>query len=422
MPIPVISTLTNHELTRFFFAIVLLLSFANIFGYIFHKFKMPRVIGEIFGGIVLGPSIMGAVFPGFFTVIFDAFPSEGKLLSVMYWFGLVLLMFVSGYEIPRVFEKKDRNLISAILIGSTVIPFTAGWLFTYAADMPSLMGYAQNALAFRIVMGIAVAVTSIPVISKIFLDLDIIKTGFAKIVLTASTAHDLILWIALAVATGLVSSKDLSVSGIAMTVAVTLVFFVLGAAFVPRIVAAGNKMRANLLIKSSVFGYTLFICFLFSAIASLLNVNIVFGAFLAGIIIGTVPGDEFENARKSIKENALSFFVPVYFAIVGIRLNFISQFDPKFFILFMLVALAAQAVGTLLATAVMRKDIFTGFNYAVAMNTRGGPGIVLASVAYELGIINGSFFTSIVTLSVLTALLAGVWFKYVLSKGWELAS
>ena len=94
-------TLDNIELARIFFALATLLISAHFFGYLFHKFKLPKVIGEIFGGFLLGPTVLGHFFPQAHVWLFSAFAGEGKLISLIYWFGLILLMFVSGFEIQK---------------------------------------------------------------------------------------------------------------------------------------------------------------------------------------------------------------------------------------------------------------------------------------------------------------------------------
>ena len=413
-------SLNNLELTRFFFALVLLLVSALWFGYLFKKFKLPKVVGEIVGGLVLGPTLLGYFSPVAYDWLFRAFSGEGKLISVVYWIGLILLMFISGFEIERSFSKDDKKTIIAILLGSTLIPFAAGWLVPGVYDFSPFLGIKDNMLALKIVIAIAVAVTSIPVISKIFIDLNIMSTRFAKIVLATATIHDIILWVALAIATGLVSTAAVSTSGITSTVLITFAFFGVALFVMPRLIKYSNTLRYNLLIKSSVSGYTLFICFFFAAIASILDVNIVFGAFLAGVVVGMMPNEKFGKVKENIREFSLSFFVPVYFAVVGLKLDLIHHFDVIFFLEFLLFATFFQTFGTLLATKLIRKDWLSSLNLAVAMNTRGGPGIILATVAFDIGIINETFFVTLVMIAILTSLLAGYWFKFVLTKGWSL--
>src|SRR3989344_2693338 len=294
--------LSNLELTRVFFALALLLVSAHIFGYFFQHFKIPRVIGEIFGGFILGPSMLGFAFPQAYNWLFDAFAMEGKLLSLIYWIGLALLMFISGFEIQKSISKDDKKIIVAVLLGSTLIPFVAGWLAPFFYYFSPYVGHAGNLTALTIVIAVAVAVTSIPVISKIFIDLGIVNTRFSKIVLATATIHDVILWVALALATELASGNIISKTSILMNVLITVSFFAVALLVMPRLMRFINGLRSNLLVKSSVSGYILFICLLFAGIASVLNVNVVFGALLAGIVVGMMTGDKFTAARMQIRE------------------------------------------------------------------------------------------------------------------------
>ena len=414
------TSLNELELTRFFFVIVLLLFFSHTFGYLFHRFKLPRVVGEILGGLLLGPTVLGFLAPEAHTWLFAAFESEGKLISLIYWIGLVLLMFVSGFEIQKSLNRDDQKIILVLTLGSTLVPFIAGWLAPSLYDFSPYIGPKNNMLALQLVIAIATAVTSIPVISKIFIDLKITNTHFAKIVLSTATIHDVLLWVALAVATGLVSNRALSVASILYTVLITILFFSISLIVIPKLIDFFNRSRWNLLLKSSVGGYILFVCFLFSAIASILEVNIVFGALLAGIVIGIVKDKRFDAEKSHIKEMSLAFFTPLYFSIVGLKLDLIHHFDLMFFLFFLFFTTIFQLIGTILSAKLIKNDWLSSFNLSVAMITKGGPGIVLATVAFELGIINETFFVTLVLIAIVTSLLAGTWFKYILSKGLEL--
>lgn len=413
--------LGDFELSRLFFAMVLLLAAAHGFGYLFQRLLgFPKVIGEIVGGLILGPTVFGFLFPVAHAWIFDAFPSERQLLSVIYWIGLVLLMFISGLEIQKSVSKPDRRLILAILCGATVVPFVMGWFAPLLYDFSPFMGLKGNPLSLTIVIAIAIAVTSIPVISKIFLELGIIETRFAKIVLATATIEDVLLWVALAIATGLVNGETLSVSGIVSKVLITVAFFAAALLALPRLFELAGRSRLNLFMRSSATGYALLVCFLFAAVAGVLNVNIIFGAFLAGVVVGMNPDEKIANVKQHISEIGLGFFIPIYFAMVGLKLDLIRHFDPAFFLAFMLFAVAVKTLGTVGAAKLAGQDWFSSFNLGVAMNARGGPGIVLATVAFDLGIINESFFTTLVLIAIVTSLAAGYWLRFVLARRWPL--
>ena len=413
------TSLTTAELTRIFLVLVVLLFSAHTLGYLFQRIRLPRVVGEIGGGLLLGPTVLGFFAPDAHRWLFAAFEAESRLISLFYWFGLVLLMFTSGFDLQKSLDRDDKRTIIGLTLGSTIIPFAVGWLAPYFFDFSPYLGEKKNVLALQIIIAIATAVTSIPVLTKIFIDLNIIRTRFAKIVLSTATIHDVILWVALAVATGLVGAGSSSVSSILSHLLLTALFFGVALLVIPKTLNVLNQSDWNHLMRSSVVGYMLFICFLFAAVASYLSVNVVFGAMLGGVVIGMSPG-QFVKEKVHIKEVSLAFFVPLYFAIVGLKLDLVRHFDPWFFVWFFLITTAAQMLGTMAAARILGKDTLSSFNFGVAMSDRGGPAIVLATVAFEVGIINETFFVSLVLIAVITSLMAGMWFRFILMKGYPL--
>ncbi len=414
-------TLSDASLTRVLFAVVLLLATAHAVGYVCQRLAgIPKVIGEIAGGLLLGPTVLGALSPDAYRWLFQAFASEGELIAMISWIGLVLLMFISGFEIQKSIDKHDRRLIAAMLAGSTALPFLVGWFLPRFYDFSAFLGPRSNMLSFTLIIASAVAVTSIPVISKIFLDLDIVRTRFAKIVLATATIEDMILWIALALATAVASRQELSVSTVASKVLLTLGFFAVALLLMPRLFEWAHRSRLNVLVKSSATGYVLLLCFAFAAIASILNVNIIFGAFLAGIVVGMTRDTNIAATQVSIKEMSLGFFTPFYFAVVGLKLDLIHHFDLPFFADFLVVAVVIKTLGTLFPARVAGLPWLTSLNFGIAMNARSGPGIVLATVAFDLGLINDTLFSVLVLLAIVTSLMAGYWLRFVLGRGWKL--
>jgi len=420
MDIAATISLSNLELTRFFIALVLLLLTAHLLGFLFYELKLPRVIGEILGGLLLGPTVLGYFSPETQNWVFGAFPSEGKLLSLISSFGLILLMLVSGFEIQRSFSREDRKIATAFLLGATLVPFIIGMLTPQLYNLSAYSGPNGNGISLAIIVGIGVSVTSIPVISKIFIDLRIINTRFAKIVLTIATIEDVIQFGALAVATGVGGSSIVTFNLVATTVLVTAGFFALALLALPRLILYTYNSRLDILIKTHPSRYALFLCFSLVAVASLLNVNIVFGAFLAGLAAGTLPEQSFAKAKSQIKAISFATFTPVYFAVVGLKLDLIHQFDPAFFLGFLLFSTALKGLGALAVGKLVRQTWRSSFNFAVALNARGGPGIVLATVAFDLGLISETFFVALVLVAIVTSLIAGYWLRYVKAKGGEL--
>jgi Kef-type K+ transport system membrane component KefB len=412
-------SLSGLDLARFLFGLVSLLVAANVVGYIAERLAIPRVIGEVAGGLLLGPTVMGYFFPNAFQALFLGFPAEGKLFGLIYQLGLILLMFNAGMKFQPRFDKADGKLGTAIIVGSTLIPFVAGWLATYLFNPTQFLGPAQNLVALKIVIAISIAVTSIPVISKIFADLGISHSRFAKIIVSVAGIHDIILWVALAVASSIVTShQGVSAAVLLKSLGVTFGFLGFCIVIVPWVLKRVTSRRANILFRASFLGYFLFILLALSDIAGYLNVEVMYGALLAGIATKlTLPEHLFARVESSVREISFSFFIPLYFAIVGLQLNLAKHFNPGFFVLYLLFATIVQSVVVYITCRLIRTDRLTSTNFAAAMNARGGPGIVLSTVAFSLGIINENFFAILVMLALVTSWMAGSWLRYILRKG-----
>ncbi len=366
----------------------------------------------------MGPSLLGYFYPGLLNWLFAASDSEGKLISLASWFGLVLLMFISGFEVQKSFTRSDRKIVSSVLIGATGVSFIAGLLVPFIVDFSPFRGPNGGTAALSIVVGIAVAVTSIPVISRIFIDLKMIGSHFAKVVLAIATVEDIILYAALAFATSLASSQVFQASSVGWTILLTVGFFVLGLVVLPRVGTwMFNNEKARDLITSFPTRWALFICFVMVALASLLNVNVVFGAFLGGVAVGMMPRPVFEGARQHVRSISLALFTPLYFAVVGLQLDLVHQFNLLFFVGFLAFAVVVKSAGTIVSSYVATRSWRSSLNLATALNARGGPGIVLASVAFSSGIISESFFVTLVLLAVITSGATGYVLRRLINTG-----
>src|SRR5262249_2776138 len=398
----------------------LILASAHLLGFLFSRLRQPRVIGEILAGIILGPFVLGQL-PAYRNLLqldLNAAPRNAAL-DLLYWLGLLLLMFLSGAETKALFQRDERKQIAWLATLGTGLPFLTMAVCASALPLDWFMGTKGNRTSLILVMSIAVAVTSIPVISRIFFDLAILRTRFARLVLGVAVLEDIVLWAVFAVATAIAASSGLAPKKIATHIGVTILYFILGLSLAPRAMKRISKSRFNLLASASPVSYTLLIAFAYVAAAGLLRVNLVFAAFLAGF---AVSRKRLGPALETISRFSFAMFIPVYFALVGYGLIFGKSFSVLTLLAFLAgacaVKLASVAGGARLAG-------FRGLdmiNLSVATNARGGPGIVLASAAYEAGIISSAFYTTLVLVAVLTSQAAGAWLEFVLRRGWPLLS
>lgn len=426
--------MSNQDLGSVLLAVLLLVLGASLFGQLFSRFRQPKVVGEILAGVLLGPTLLGKVAPGFAADVFGADKTDPKalILGFLYNLGLLLLMFASGATVKHVLGRENRKPTAWILGLGTPLPFFIALFVAPLMPLEHFIGVAGSESAVVLVFAAAAAVTSIPVITKIFYDLGILHTRFASLLLGSAVLEDIMLWGVLSVATAIAAAATVSAAGGELTatisehVAVNAAFVTAALTVMPTILRRLSRADWNVLARQAPVAWMMAVLLGYVSLAATLDVTLVFAAFLAGFgIMGGMRSTEqtrFQVPMTAINQMAGYFFVPVYFALIGYRLDFSKTFDPLmlggFLVGTSLVCLFAVGLGAKLA-GMSGLDIA---NIAITTNARGGPGIVMASVAFDAGIINGAFFTTLVVTAVLTSQAAGFWLDYVLRKGWPLLS
>ena len=410
--------MSNSELTSLIVVLLLLVGLAQTLGFVFVRLRQPKVIGEILAGIVLGPAVLGRI-PAISSLVSQA-KHQGSVLEFVYWLGLLLLMFLSGAETQQLFTREERREVGWLAIVGSGIPFvlalvTGAWLIR-----PSLAGPNGNRISLIIILAVGVAVTSVPVVSKIFADLHILHTRFARLVLGVAVFEDIVLWLALAIATAMAGKAALDPRSMSWHLAATVGFFVAGLTIVPRIVKRINKARFNVFARQSPVGYSLAVLFAYCAVAGTMDVSLVFAAFLAGFAVVHKKRRLFADALDAIGKVSFAFFIPIYFAIVGLKLDLIRGFSLWMTLTFFIGSCVVKMLSVGLAGRCAGFRGMDLINLALTTNARGGPGIVLASVAFDAGIISSKFYTTLVLAAVVTSQFAGAWLEYVLRKGWPL--
>ena len=402
-----LATLSEKEIIITLIALALLLLFAFCFGTLMEKIKGPRVVGEILGGMILGGSCLFILFPAFSEQVFFAYPEEGKVLNIFYQLGLIFLMFLSGYNTDIKVDKTNAKTISLVFIGATILPM-AGSIPFFGLFKEHFMGSINNELAYCLVFAIGVAIASIPVISKIFSDMGIMNTKLCNTVLTVSTFQDLCLWILLNVATKIAQSGEIKLVEMIVIVLVTIGIFV-AIALISRFIKQIKSEWKPVTFYSLSFVALLLTC----GLLYILGINIMYSAFVVGYLIKAVFGTEetVKSRMHSLEHIAFSFFIPIYFALVGIQLNVIHDFSLARFLLFFAIAFGLEFIGTWVLLLFSGLKMSTKLNFAITMNARGGPGIVLATVAYSYNIISLEFFTVLILTTMLSSMIAGYYLR-----------
>ncbi len=243
--------MSNSDLTSVLFILLLIVGLAQLLGYAFVRLRQPKVVGEILAGIVLGPALLGRL-PRASSLLETA--QHGPILNFVYWLGLLLLMFLSGAETRQLFSRDERREVGWLTIVGTGVPFILGLALGPRLIGPALAGPRGNRVSLIIVLAVGVAVTSVPVVAKIFADLKILHTRFARLVLGVAVLEDIVLWLALAIATAIAGQTTFDARAVSLHLMTTVAFFAVGLALLPRAIRRINKARFNVLVKHSPAG------------------------------------------------------------------------------------------------------------------------------------------------------------------------
>jgi Kef-type K+ transport system membrane component KefB len=409
---------------------------SHAFGYVFERLSQPRLIGEILAGVFLGPFVLGKIASPGFTFLFTnpilGADKTGLFLSLVYWLGLLLLMFISGSEVQGLLSTSNRHETAWLLGIGKALPFALVMVIGLISALPmdSLIGVRGTKMSTLLVLATAAAVTSIPVISRIFQDLGILHTRFASLILGTAMLEDVGLWGVLAIAIALSDHQSSVGDGLIATnayhIAVSFGYIGFAMLVVPRLLKTIRRFDDSAVSRHSFVTFAIALLCFFVGVAAGLGVSTVFAAFVAGYALINGIRDREKSALnvalQSIKAVAFGVFVPIYFAIVGYRLSFGNDFSGSMLLTFLLGSslIVLMSVGLAAKLAGFRGlDIV---NLAIVANARGGPGIVLASIAFDAGLISGALCTTLVITALFTSQLAGWWLRFVLRRGWPLLS
>jgi len=415
-------SLQTADIAHILMAFAALLLVAHGTGSLFVRFRQPRAIGEVIGGLLLGATLFGQLAPRAQAWLFPTTGATPTVLAAVNQLGLLLLLFITGVEIRRVFHRDERRTVGAVFLSGMLIPFIAGIAILQVTNLHRMWGPSGNSTSFLLVFAISMAVTSIPVISRIMHDLGILDTSFARVVLGVAVLEDLVLYVVLAIAIGYAGAQAGALFGLPDALGIAggsnadLAYHILATvAFLAVSLLAGpaayrwiGGLRVNLIQRASPIGHQLTFMLLLTIAALGLGIEAFFGALVAGIVVGSTEPEPSE-ATMALTSFALAFFIPIYFAMIGLGLDLVHGFSLVFFAGFLFAACAIKAVSVFAGARVAGETSRSSLNLAVAMNARGGPGIVVASTAFAAGIISQPFYAVLVLLAIVTSLAAGAW-------------
>ncbi|MDR0825091.1 MAG: cation:proton antiporter [Prevotella sp.] len=383
--------------------IVVILLAVRLFGWICQKIGQPTVIGEIFAGIVLGPSLLGY----YFTNVADFLFPESSLDNIRFLsnIGLVLFMFIVGMELNLKTIKNKAN--SALIISHTSIftAFSLGVLVAYFL-FENFTHQNTTFLPFAMFMGIAMSIAAFPVMARIIHERGINKTPMGPIIITCAAIDDITAWCLLAAVIAIVKAGSVTSALFVILLAVLYVLFMFRVVrpFLKRI---ADLQTSNRTISKSVIGVFFLVLFLSAYATEVIGIHALFGAFLAGVIMPT--NYNFRNLfTEKIEDISLVLLLPLFFVYTGLRTHIGLLNEPNLWIIcggIIFLAVFGKSMGSALAARFVGNSWKDSLSIGALMNTRGLMELVVLNIGLDLGVLTSEVFAMMVVMALVTTFM-----------------
>lgn len=402
------TALGQHEIVAFFLSLALLLGTARVLGELFSKYGQPAIVGELLAGILVGPTVFGYIYPEFSAWLL---PATGKVPLVLGGFTLLsvaLLLLLAGIEVdlPLVLGQGRTALLTSSM--GFIVPWVTG--FTAALLAPTLFGQSDDSgrkIMFALFFGTALTISAMPVIAKTLMDLNLYRSKIGMIVMASAMIDDLAGWLLFSVILAVWGAQASHGTSVGLIIVLTLGFAGLMLTVGRWMIDRALRWRQQYLGGTGGgLSIALTLACICAAATEAIGIHALFGAFLVGVAIGD-SRHLGKQTREAIKMFVLSFFAPIYFASIGLRVNFAAHFD----LLLVVTVFALGCVGKILGSGLGAywggADKHEALAVGFGMNARGMMQIVFGTLAFQHGLIEERMFVAFVIMAVATSMLGG---------------
>jgi Kef-type K+ transport system membrane component KefB len=371
---------TDHG--QILLALFVALVAAKLMAEVFERIRQPAVVGEILAGILIGPSLLNLVQP---TEVFDALAE----------IGVIFLLFMVGLETRPSDIFKVGGMATVVAVLGVIVPFIAGW-----ALLSLWPGYSWIEAVF---LGAAMVATSVGITARVLSAMGLISADASRVILAAAVIDDVIGLLVLAVVSSLASGA-VNYAHIALTAMLAIGFTILTVTLGARAVNRVAMPVKNLRIGHSLLIFALVLCFGFAAVASLIGIAGIIGAFLAGVALSeSTDGTELHGQSEALTE----FLTPFFLVSIGMKLN-LSIFLSSEVIMLSLIVTALAVVTKLIGCGVgaLKMGRRRAIQVGVGMIPRGEVGIVVAQIGLALAAVSDAVYGVVLAMAVATTLIA----------------
>lgn len=408
--------LSPHDICRLLLAVAVLLASAHILGELARRFRQPAIIGELLAGIVLGPTILGRLWPGATAALFPATGPVAISLQALTTLAITLFLMVAGMEVDLSTIWRRKKAALWVGTGGMLVPFVCG--FALAWHYREFFGAVPGSprFVFALFLATALAISALPVIAKILMDLQLFRSDLGMTIVAAAVLADLAGWLIFAMVLALLGQHSGAGLAVWQTMAVTLLFVA--------VMLTGGRLlidrslpwiQAHTSWPSGVLGLALAAGILCAAFTEWIGVHAIFGAFIFGIALG--DSRHLRAKTRATIDQFISFiFAPLFFAGIGLRLDLLVHFDFVMVLVLLVVGIVAKVVGGGLAAGLAGFTLREATAIGCGLSARGAMEIILGVLALEAGVIGERLFVALVLLAIVSSMTSGSLMQWVLGR------
>jgi Kef-type K+ transport system membrane component KefB/nucleotide-binding universal stress UspA family protein len=398
--------------------IVVLIAVGRGLGEVMQRLGQPSVMGQLIGGILLGPSVLGALWPQAQHALFPAASEQKAMIDGIAQFGILLLLLLTGMETDLSLARRVGRAAITTSVSGIVIPFACG--FALGQFIPdNLLPHPDQRLVASLFLGTALSISSIKIVAVVVREMNFLRRDIGQIIVASAVIDDTIGWIIIAITFSLASQGGPDATSLARSILGTAAFLVasltVGRRLVFHLIRWAND---NFVSEMPVITVILLLMGGMALITHLIGVHTVLGAFVAGILVGESPiltRDVDEQLRGLVS----GLFMPVFFGLAGLSADLTVLKDPH--LLWLMLGLIATASIGKFAGAFIGGEIgglsrAQSLALACGMNARGSTEVIVASIGLSIGVLSQELFTMIVAMAVVTTLAMPPMLRAALSR------
>lgn len=398
--------LTPEELFgRLMLAIAVVIVAARSVGALAGRIGQPRVMGEILAGILLGPTLLGALLPGVQAYLFP--PQVTPLLSAAADIGLAFYMFLVGLELdPRMLRGRVAQS-AFISIASVAVPVMLG--IAGALPLFTLIGPDTSYAPFALFTGAAMSITAFPVLARILLERRMLKRRVGALAMASGALNDVAAWFLLALAIAVATPAGSFLAAFRI-VGLAVLFSAAMALIVRRMLGRVSEAYDEAGHVPAGWVAAIFVGVLLSAyVASWIGLAAIFGSFVMGLIMPRRT-DLTHDVTRRLEDFVVTVMLPLFFVVTGLRVEIGLLNRPALWVLTVAligVAVVGKWVGATVAARYAGFQMRESMALGALMNTRGLTELIVVTVGLNYGVVSPALFTMLVIMTLVTTFMAG---------------